>query len=188
MRRFAMIFGVSVLMLALVAGAALAAWWVDADGFGFVGKGDVQLVYGWNNKQLQDNAGLVDFRISSVTETESEWSCSKQNPGQPDREIVQERSSTTVVTTQGLLTTVARDNSKGKDGPVTGFYLDGYEGSAGTTTSTKGPAPKSCPATASDFEYDKNLIENTRTTTGGLEVTINGTTWLTVPVNPPALP
>src|ERR671919_607566 len=84
-----------------IAGAATAAVIFNPDdGTGFVGKGDVQLVYGWNNKALQDNAGAVQFRANSVSETT--WTCSRPAPipSNPDREIVQERSSET--TTQGL--------------------------------------------------------------------------------------
>ena len=41
-------------------------------------------------------------------------------------EIMQARSTTT--SAQGLVTTVARDNSKGKNGGITGFFQQGYEG------------------------------------------------------------
>jgi hypothetical protein len=51
------------LALALVvigASVALAAVTFNPmTGEGFVGKGDVQLIYGWNNQQLQLNAELV---------------------------------------------------------------------------------------------------------------------------------
>lgn len=52
-----------------VVASALAAVTFDAStGTGFVGKGDVQLAFGWNNKQLQANAAGVTFpgdRVSS---------------------------------------------------------------------------------------------------------------------------
>jgi hypothetical protein len=43
-----------------------------ATGAGFVGKGDVQLAFGWNNKQLQANAGGVAFELRSSTKYETE--------------------------------------------------------------------------------------------------------------------
>jgi hypothetical protein len=44
-------------LCAMLATAALAAVTFDVNtGFGFVGKGDVQLAFGWNNKALQTNA------------------------------------------------------------------------------------------------------------------------------------
>ena len=48
--------------LALAAGAVSAAVIFDAStGTGFVGKGDVQDAFAWNNAQLQANAGGVTF-------------------------------------------------------------------------------------------------------------------------------
>ena len=165
--------GLALVAMLVAAGAVFAAFTFDpATGTGFVGKGDVQLIYNWNNKQLQDNAKLVDFRASSTSVTE--WTCSRPHPSDPTREITQERSSTT--TTQGLATTVARETSKGKDGPVTGFNLTGYD--APPTVTTDGPAVGSCPANPSGFTYD----ENAQTTPGPtvLQVSINGTDWFTL--------
>ena len=52
-------------------GSANATATYDPDAqTGFVGKGDVQLAFGWNNKQLQlqSNASAVDFVHENVTE------------------------------------------------------------------------------------------------------------------------
>lgn len=46
-----------------VAGAAVT---VNADGTGFVGKGDVQLAFGWNDHVLQANAAGVSFTYDST--------------------------------------------------------------------------------------------------------------------------
>ena len=47
----------------LVAGLAYAAVTFDpTTGQGFVGKGDVQYTFDWNNAQLQANADDVGFR------------------------------------------------------------------------------------------------------------------------------
>jgi hypothetical protein len=171
MRKFAGTIAVAASVM-VMAGAALGAVLFDPDtGTGFVGKGDVQLVYGWNNKALQDNAHLVDFRANSVSETS--WTCTKPQPtpNDPDKVIVQERSRTT--TTQGLIDEIARENSKGKLGPITGFNLLGYAGDP--TVVTDGPAVGSCPANPAGFEYDDNA--ETVQLGGGIEVSINGTNW-----------
>jgi hypothetical protein len=163
---------VSMMLVIGLMGTALGAVTFDpATGTGFVGKGDVQLVYGWNNKQLQDNADKVDFQVSAVSETT--WTCSRPapTPNDPDREIVQERSQTT--TTQGIVTSVARENSKGKLGPVTGFILDGYEGEP--TVTSDGPNVGSCPANPSGFTYDENA--ETTSLGGGLQVSTDGENW-----------
>jgi hypothetical protein len=77
------------------AGAVFAAVTFDPEtGTGFVGKGDVQTAFGWNNKQLQDNAGLVQFRATTTSETT--WTCIKESPtGDPNKDVIQERSSET---------------------------------------------------------------------------------------------
>jgi hypothetical protein len=170
MRRFVSKFAV-VGALAMVLAIGMVGWAVaaiigpDANGFGFVGKGDVQLVYGWNNKALQDNASKVDFQAFS--EETTSWTCSKPNPSDPSKpDIVNQRSTTT--TTQGLVTTVARENSKGKDGPVSGFYLQGWEGTP--TQTTTGDVLGSCPANPSGFTYDEGS-ESTDPGGSGLQVT-----------------
>ena len=168
---FAATAGVFAASLALASPAAATVTFDAATGTGFVGKGDVQIVFDWNNKALQTHASTVDFRVDSVSETT--WTCTKTVLTGNDeiKEIVQERSTTTSV--QGLVTTVARDNSKGKDGGITGFFLEGYEGTA--TLETDGPAPGTCPASPSGFVYDQNA--QTTELGGGLEVTYDGENW-----------
>ena len=46
---------------------ASAAVILNADGTGFVGKGDVQLAFNWNNATLQKNAVDVRFSYSATT-------------------------------------------------------------------------------------------------------------------------
>lgn len=49
--------------------AAYAAVTFDEEtGTGFVGKGDVQEAFGWNNAQLQQSAGDVEFVVKSTAE------------------------------------------------------------------------------------------------------------------------
>ncbi|MBT2538570.1 hypothetical protein [Arthrobacter sp. ISL-69] len=157
--------------LALASPAAAIVTFDPATGTGFVGKGDVQTGFDWNNKALQTHASTVDFRVDSVSETT--WTCSKtfETGNGETKEIVQVRNSTTSV--QGLVTTVARDNSKGKDGAITGFYLRGYEGTP--TLETDGPPAGTCPADPSGFVYDGNA--QTTESGGGFEVTYDGQNW-----------
>ncbi len=133
-----------VLTLAPVANASVL---VNQDGTGFIGKGDVQLPFGWNNKALQDNAAGVTFRIesNSTTVTEKSWICTNSN-----NEKTQERERTTTATTstQALLSSVSREIVKGgKQGAVNGFNLNGFAGDPVTESSqtTDGPRENSCP-------------------------------------------
>lgn len=116
-------------------------------GTGFVGKGEVQTPWGWNNKQLQQNARGVSFTVSTVTD--HEWTCEKQvvTGNGTVREITQERSA--VTRTQGALREITRDTSQGTNGPVTGFKLLGFDGTV--SEQTNGPAVGSCPNDNSQF-------------------------------------
>ena len=166
------------------------------DGSGFVGKGDVQTVYAGlgikaNDKWLQDVASSVDFRAFSTTGQEIEWTC--ENDGAPP---AQNKTHITTTTTQGLVTTVARANSSGKNGPVTGFYLNGWEGTPSVDTEEDGPKPPvfnedtglwennpqgaTCPANPSGFYLvqESVVVTDLGSSGGGLEVTVdNGTNW-----------
>jgi hypothetical protein len=68
------LFGLALCMA--VAGVAYATITFDGvTGVGFVGKGDVQYTFGWNNKGLQDNADSVKFQATSTDVTEVSWEC-----------------------------------------------------------------------------------------------------------------
>jgi hypothetical protein len=145
-------------------GARLAIT-VDSDGNGFVGKGDVQSFFGWNNQALQNAAiaGRIQFRLNAVTE----WTCTKLvhlgNGG--TNEIVQERNNTIT----GITAITGREHSQGTNGPWTGFIL------VGSDVTVDGPEVGSCPADASGFEYDDNA------TTSGSGLQIRQTTGSTTP-------
>jgi hypothetical protein len=157
MRKILMLAVAGVAVVALSAGLAGAAVTLNQDGTGFVGKGDVQTVYGWNNQSLQANAGNVDFRVSSASEVS--WICTKDNGN------TQERARTT--TTEGLVTTVARERNQ-----ITGFNLTGFDG--GSETATDGPPLNSCP---NFWELTTPAGDPVPVGGGGVEVSINGTDW-----------
>jgi hypothetical protein len=156
--------------IAVTATVAFAAVTFDpAEGTGFVGKGDVQEVYGWNNKALQDNADFVQFRATSEVVTEVSWVCTNAN-----NDNTQERERTTTVSVSGVLSTVARDD-RGRQ--VTGFHLTGYDGDPqGGAPVTEGQPLNSCPSgpwTLTTPAGEPELVSSTTS----LEVSIDGTTW-----------
>lgn len=172
-RKSAAIAVVAIAAAILIVAPAIASVTFDSTtGIGFIGKGDIQTLYNWKNKTFQDNARDVDFRFYSASETT--WTCTKivtlRNGN--TNEVVQQKSSSTTI--QGLVTTVARENSRGKDGSVTGFNLNGWEGNQ--TTTTEGPAIGSCPVNPSGFTYDNNAV-TTQIDGSGLQVSIDGTYW-----------
>lgn len=65
----------TVVGIATFATAAMAAVTLDVNGNGFVGKGDVQLAFGWNNAALQSKAADVTFSYNSqdIYDVECYW-------------------------------------------------------------------------------------------------------------------
>jgi len=118
---------------------ALFAVTFDAQtGEGFVGKGNVQAVFSWNNAVLQVCAPIgedncVEFRAQTTTETT--WQCRNAN-----NQNVQSRTRTT--TTSGVFDDTSREPRN--QNQVTGFILTGYTGDA--ATETEGPPLESCPS------------------------------------------
>jgi hypothetical protein len=125
----------------------------------------VQLVFGWNNKKLQDNAASVEFRAASTVRTTTTWTCDRDAGPQ-----TQERNNTTVTTLQGLIASVARDRNQ-----VTGFILNGFEGDVEEiVVDNDGPAVGSCPT----FWTAIDLVEGEpESLGGGLEVNAPGFDW-----------
>jgi hypothetical protein len=157
----------TTLAMMAFASTSFAAVTYDDEGVGFVGKGDVQIVYGWNNKQLQDNADLVQFRVNSTVVTEVSWECTNAN-----NDNTQERERTTTNTIQGVFEEEARLRNQ-----ITGFNLNGWEGAATVSSDTEGPQLNSCPSgpwSLSTAAGDPEVIS----IMGGVQVSIDGTEWL----------
>lgn len=127
MRKTTITMALAALLVMALAVPAFA-YTLNADGTGFVGKGEVQTAFGWNNPTLQRNAQGVSFE--AVTVTERSWVCDRDAGPQ-----IQERERTT--TTTSVLDEETRDRNQ-----VTGFNLLGFDSS---TSTTDGPAPGSCP-------------------------------------------
>jgi len=135
----------------------------------FVGKGDVQLFFGWNNQTLQRNAGSVDFQLNSGETTT--WTCTRTwvtgpEGNETEHETVQNRHNTTSI--QAFFTTQGRDLSEGLNGPNTGFVLT-VDGDP--TIIADGPGVGTCPADPSGFVYDENAV--TTPTGSGLQIIVN---------------
>jgi len=134
-------------------------------GTGFVGKGDVQLAYGWNNAQLQNNASGVSFRYDSVDsyDVTCEWFTGPTSNRKSH--TVDHNKSTSVLSN---INYEARKNSQNQ---ITGFNLTGL----GSSTTTGGAEPQvggACPGTAGT---GATVIEvNYLGSGGGLSVVYGG--------------
>jgi hypothetical protein len=151
---------------AFVATAAFASVTFDnTTGTGFVGKGDIQILYGWNNAQLQRNAGGVVFSYDATDtyDVTCEWDTGVHN-------IV--HHSVTHPTHTSVSSSIAYDprQIKGQK-QFTGFNLNGF----GLTTS-QGSVPAvgdSCPNGNSGIITAADLVSSE----GGLNVTYGGITY-----------
>lgn len=156
--------------LALATPATAAVTFDPGTGTGFVGKGDVQLAFGWNNTQLQSRATGVSFAAVSETVTEVSWICTNTK-----NENTQERARTTTTSTSGIVSGVTRDSKK----QVSGFNLTGYSGTATENSSTDGPPTNSCPTNwvLTTPAGDPEVVSQSSTLTathGGVTVALSG--------------
>jgi hypothetical protein len=129
-RKMMIVVLVAMIAIMMIASTVSAAVTFDASGSGFVGKGDVQTMYGWNNKQMNDRAGSISFKAEQKVTENYVWECvsvTKQG------EKITERSNRVTTFQRPITTTVTRDN---KTGNVTGFSLKGSPGTS--TTSVNG--------------------------------------------------
>lgn len=119
--------------LAAVSTAALATITFDAStGTGFVGKGDVQFTYGWNNKTLQDKAAGVTFSYLSeeTFDVTCEWDTGRE--GTPGFK----HHSVTTPKKRGINAVINGDPRQVKgQTQFTGFILSGF----GEVSYTGGP-------------------------------------------------
>jgi hypothetical protein len=170
---------------AAIAAAGQAAVVIDEDGLGFVGKGDIQSVYGWNNAQLQAHAHLLEFRF--VASSEATWQCEEWQ----DHQVhglrllgVLEYEITSVASN------VAYDARKNKQGQITGFNLNGF---SDTSTEQVGndlaagecPPPQNSGNNPKHFVLVEGSLQASVVEEGALEVSIDGIAWFAIelPVN-----
>lgn len=107
-------------------------------GTGFVGKGDVQLAFGWNNAQLQTNAAGVGFSYQLRQDylAVCTWTTAEGTRGEKTHEV----SHTLKYNAGSTVNYDARTRSQ-----ITGFTLTGYptgtEVSVGTAPVVGAPCP-----------------------------------------------
>jgi hypothetical protein len=155
--------------VASIATAAYASVTFDATtGTGFVGKGDVQLAFGWNNQALQANAAGVTFSYNATDSYEAvcSFTTGEGTRGEQTHNIDHNRS----VTVTSSIAYEARKQTGGL-GQITGFNLTGL----GATTESGGEVPVVGGACMGNEGHDGlwssvNLVSST----GGLFVNHGG--------------
>ncbi|MFF9621379.1 hypothetical protein [Streptomyces griseosporeus] len=158
----------AVAAVVLATAPALAAVSYDpATGTGFVGKGDVQTAFGWNNKQLQTNASGVTFTYDATTHYSAvcEWVTGAGTRGQKTHDITLSRHTS-------VSSAVAYDARVQTQ--ITGFNLTGI--SASSTTGTVPEAGAPCVGSDDGVDHNGTWVSVTETgSTGSLSVGYGGT-------------
>lgn len=110
---------VSLFLLSLVAVSWATVTFNPATGTGFVGKGDVQIAFGWNNAQLQNNARYVTFNWNAVDTYAAvcEWVTGEGTRGQQTHTVSIPRHT-------AVNASIAYDARVRNQ--ITGFNLKGY--------------------------------------------------------------
>lgn len=126
--------------MAVGVGTAAASATFDPDtGTGFVGKGDVQKVFGWNNQTLQSSAAGVAFAYSSETDTQYDVTCEfDTTTGGRTPRIVHHVINKKANVGSAVAYDVTKANRNNPRGDVTGFNLTGK---ANETTDESGSVP-----------------------------------------------
>lgn len=155
---------------ALVSSAAWATVTVNPDGTGWVGKGDVQTVYGWNNQTMQRNAAGVSFYVASEEryDVTCEWdTVAGQSGNVIHHEVTLNKKSGLMASIQYL----ARRNSSGINGDFTGWYLLGWDGDPVVSGDGNLPAiGDPCPGNSGGVATQVDLVSST----GGVYASYNG--------------
>lgn len=126
MKRTKLVVG---LLFAALSAAAMATVTINADGSGFIGKGDVQVPFGWNNATAQQKASGVTFAYvqSNTYAAVCEWITGENSPRGVKVHTVNKSKSTEVVSTLSA--------DPRKTGQYTGWILSGF-GAYATTGET----------------------------------------------------
>jgi hypothetical protein len=161
----------SALTLSALANAAVT---YDEFGVGFVGKGDVQSLYDWNNSMFQEHAGDVRFRM--LTGGGTTWNCIGNNP--QGKEVTQTKGSES----EALAVEISFDARKNRHGQVTGFILKGAEMIGLTSYESVGVCNP-----PNDKWSNYRLVEGSINYDGGgdplLQVSIDDDEWHDLPIS-----
>ena len=162
MRKFAI---AAAAALTITSSIAMATVTVDANGFGFVGKGDVQLAFGWNNAAAQKNVNAVSFHTESSAEYSAvcTFTTGEGTRGERIHNVTHNRST-------AVLSSIASEARK--TGQWTGYNLNGF----GAVTTSGDPVPVEGGACMGNEGHDGvwTSVTELGSTGTGLFVTYNG--------------
>ncbi|WP_316739447.1 hypothetical protein [Streptomyces sp. MK7] len=137
--------GAAVTALAVAGTASASVTFDPATGTGFVGKGDVQTAFGWNNQQLQNSAAGVTFSYDAtdVYSAVCTWITGEGTKGEKTHDISVPRHSS-------VNSVIAYDARTHKQ--IDGFTLTGFAGT--TTTGTVPVVGNSCVGNSDGINFN----------------------------------
>jgi hypothetical protein len=168
MRKMLIAAGAAFAVVSTAAYASVA--FDESTGTGFVGKGDVQVLYGWNNAAAQRNIPALTFNY--VAEESWGYDCEFYTGPTQNRT----RHEVSHKKTTSVNASVAYDTRKNNQGQITGINLNGF----GTTTTTGGTVPTigaSCPGNPGNGAVVIAVDSAPTSSSGGLTVTYGGVTF-----------
>ena len=138
MRKLYLAMGLALVAMLVAAGAVFAAVnFNSSTGTGFVGKGDVQLAFNWNNKQLQQNATSVTFSYEETGTYTFECQKVNKDTGLPEGDVKTFKNK--VQSVESSLNGDPRQ-TKGQN-QFTGFILSGIQSTEVTGEGCPGGFP-----------------------------------------------
>ena len=146
---------------------------MDGEGYGFVGKEDIQSIFNWNDEELAARAHSVSFRLIEEAGGVLEFDCEWDTDSSHNRKYYRE---TEIETITGIYSGAAFvERMFGQDW-ISGFILSGYEE---TSTSTSNLLDD---CDCQKYGAEKTLVEGSCSydPIGGetrLEVSIDGINW-----------
>jgi hypothetical protein len=109
----------------IIATSAMAAVLLNPDGTGFVGKGDVQQVFGWNNAQAQRNFESVDFEYDSTDTYDVVCEWTTVTGGQTPKVILHDVTVPKHTKVKSKMAFSVKTNKQGAN-EMTGWHLGGW--------------------------------------------------------------
>ena len=108
-------------LFAAVSAVSAAVTFNPGTGTGFVGKGDVQIAFGWNNTVLQTNAAGVTFsyKTTDTYAATCTWTTGEGTRGEKTHDVDHTKKTS-------VNSTVAYELRKNNQQQITGFNLTGF--------------------------------------------------------------
>jgi hypothetical protein len=163
---------VATAFLLSTTGANASVTFDSSTGAGFVGKGDVQLAFGWNNAQLQRSANGVTFTHNSAETYDVTCEWDTETGGPRSRTIHHDITIPRRTSVSASVSYDARTRNQ-----ITGFMLTGFGAIVyeGTVPVVGGSCPGNNPGEVTEVMSTGSSGDNLTVNSGGVSVSLPNT-------------